>query len=255
MQTNIEKIKTVTDFSSLIEYLYEELDWPINVLSVDEITFDYDPEELGITADKAVIVRSIKQIRPLTDNQPWGLFYIEFELKKLPVVILRRILKALIYSTRKKSERMKSWDLDNLIFISSLGEMEERKISFAHFNENISGLPELRTFSWDKFDTELRYKQSILDLDKLRWPENEKDTDSWKRDWESAFSTSHRYVIRTSKELAVKMAQLAILIRDQIKEIYIKIRVVQDPKIKDRYRAMIWSFHPVENTMDYTLAD
>ena len=39
------------------------------------------------------------------------------------------------------------------------------------------------------------------------------------------------------------------------KEIYIKMRVVQDPKIKDRYRAMIWSFHPVKNKLDYPLAN
>lgn len=39
------------------------------------------------------------------------------------------------------------------------------------------------------------------------------------------------------------------------KEIYIKLRVVQDPKKKNLYRAMIWSFHPAKNKLDYPLAD
>lgn len=39
------------------------------------------------------------------------------------------------------------------------------------------------------------------------------------------------------------------------KEIYIKMRVIQVPRIKDRYRAMIWSFHPAEYTLDYPLAN
>jgi len=39
------------------------------------------------------------------------------------------------------------------------------------------------------------------------------------------------------------------------KEIYIKIRVDQDSKIKGRYRAVVWSFHAAENKLDYPLAE
>jgi hypothetical protein len=37
-------------------------------------------------------VREIKQIRPLASGQPWGIFWIEFENKRLPVVVMRHIL-------------------------------------------------------------------------------------------------------------------------------------------------------------------
>ena len=37
------------------------------------------------------------------------------------------------------------------------------------------------------------------------------------------------------------------------KEVYIKMRVVQDPKMSDLFRAMIWSFHPAENRLSYPL--
>ena len=36
-------------------------------------------------------------------------------------------------------------------------------------------------------------------------------------------------------------------------EVYIKLRVVQDPRCKNAYRAMIWSFHPAEYKMKYPL--
>ena len=36
-------------------------------------------------------------------------------------------------------------------------------------------------------------------------------------------------------------------------EVYIKLRVVQDPKHKTAYRAMVWSFHPAEHSMRYPL--
>ena len=36
-------------------------------------------------------------------------------------------------------------------------------------------------------------------------------------------------------------------------EVYIKLRVVKDPKRKTVYRALVWSFHPAEFKMKYPL--
>lgn len=38
-------------------------------------------------------------------------------------------------------------------------------------------------------------------------------------------------------------------------EIYIKMRIIQDPKNKNVLRAMIWSFHPAKHKQAYPLAD
>jgi len=216
----ISRLKSVKTFESLVEYLRDELYWPIDVEDAEEITFEYEPNELGIEEKYAVVIKSIKQIRPLADDQPWGIFYIEFERKKLPITVLRKILNALIYMQRRRKDSMKTWNLQDLIFISSLGEIDDRKITFAHFTETEQGLPELRTFSWDKYDTELRYREDVLELDKLHWPENENDIEQWRNQWSSAFIRKHRYVIRTSEELAKKMAVLASRIREQVKEVY-----------------------------------
>ena len=187
-EAEIERLKLVRDFNALIEYLRDELEWPIEVEDAEDITFDYNPVELGIDKKHAAKIKTVKQIRPLTDNQPWGLFYIEFEPKKLPVVVLRRILRALIHSRRRADDRMPTWALPDLIFISSLGEENERKITFANFSESEQGLPELRTFSWDASDTYLHYLQNMLDLDKLRWPASENDSVAWRAQWSSAFT-------------------------------------------------------------------
>jgi len=38
-------------------------------------------------------------------------------------------------------------------------------------------------------------------------------------------------------------------------EVYIKLRVVQDPRRQTVYRATIWSFHPAEHQMRYPYGD
>jgi type I restriction-modification system DNA methylase subunit len=237
---SIEKLKSVKDFDALVAYLRDELEWPIEVEKAEDITFDYNPRELGIESKHAAKIKKVKQIRPLTDSQPWGIFYVEFEPKKLPIVVLRRILRALIHSRRQIDDRLKTWDLSDLIFISSLGETADRTISFAHFSEVEKGLPELRTFSWDARDTYFHYLQNTLDLDKLRWPANENDADAWRDQWSSAFTRTHRYVIRTSQQLAVEMARLAAQIRDQVKIVY-EYEVASGPlhKLFENFKKML----------------
>ncbi len=219
-EQKIARLKSVTTFEDLIEYLRDELYWPIEVTDAEEITFEYEPEELNIPEEHAVKIKSIKQVRPLTDEQPWGIFYIEFEPKKLPVTVLRKILRALIQKKRQRQDKRKTWDLHDLIFISSTGEADDRKISFAHFTEKEQGLPELRTFSWDKDDRKLKYWGNVLELEKLRWPTDPTDEEQWRQQWSAAFTTKHRYVIRTAQQLAEKMAHLAAQIREKVKEVY-----------------------------------
>jgi len=220
MTTKVEKLKNVTDFESLVQYLIEELSWPIEDENINEITFNYEPKTLGISDDQSVKINSIKQIRPLSDTQPWGLFYIDFEPKKLPVVILRRILKALEVKKRPTADRLKTWNMEDLIFISALGEEDSRKMTFAKFVKKEQGLEELRTFSWDRYDTELHFRQSTFDLDKLTWPPDENDIEGWRSQWSKAFPRPHRYTITTSQQLSQEMAKLASNIRQQVKEVY-----------------------------------
>jgi len=196
---DIAKLRALTNFDQLVAYLRDELDWPIEAEDADDYTFDYDPAELGIDPRHAVKIETIKQIRPLADTQPWAIFYIQFESKRLPVVVLRRILRSLVPAGRHRHPHQPVWRLNDLLFISAQGDAEHRSISFAHFRRREDRLPELRTFSWDTRETHFYYIKN-LNLEALRWPdpETETDADAWRQQWSRAFTVAHRYTITTS---------------------------------------------------------
>lgn len=212
-------IKAIKDFKTLIKYLRKNLNWPVDEDQADELSFEYKPAELGIDDVVAVQIKDIKQLRPLKGNQPWGVFWIQFEQKRLPVVVMRRILSKLVKTQRGRKGHLKAWDMPDLMFISATGEGNERGISFAHFQE-VDGKPQLRTFAWDVKETHLYYIQNV-NLDALRWPADDgKNADAWREQWSEAFSVPHRYVPTTAEMLAKKMAQIASYIREAVKLIY-----------------------------------
>src|SRR5262245_13346545 len=96
MSDAVERLRSIKTFPQLVKYLRDELDWPIESDDVEDLTFEYEAEELGIHAEHAVKIKDIKQLRPLDSKQPWGIFWINFEKKRLPMVVLRRILGNLV---------------------------------------------------------------------------------------------------------------------------------------------------------------
>ncbi|MEW5873068.1 MAG: type ISP restriction/modification enzyme [Chloroflexota bacterium] len=215
----IQKLRSLTSFDALVDYLRDELDWPIEAEDAEKITFPYKAEELGLDPTQVVKVESIRQMRPLAEGQPWGVFYIEFESKKLPVVLLRRILHALVPSSRRQDPDRPAWKMSDLLFISSQGTASERSISFAHFRQEAQGKPELRTFSWDVHETHLYYIDK-LNLAALRWPQDEENANAWREQWRAAFTIEHGYVPRTAQALAEQMARIAKDIRQAVEDLY-----------------------------------
>ncbi len=216
-----ERLSEIKTFPSLVKYLRDELDWPIEADDFDELTFDYEPEELGLDAQTAAKVEEIKQLRPLVTYQPWGIFFVKFEPKRLPVVALRRILSQLVMKKRASARKaeQKLWGLHDLLFISNYGEGDQRQITFAHFaqEEGTGDLPTLRVLGWDDADTALHIDHVHKELkEKLRWPEDGEAVDQWRTRWSSVFTLRHREVITTSKDLSQRLAQLAAEIRKRV---------------------------------------
>ena len=220
-----ERLRSIKTFPSLVKYLRDELDWPIETNDFDDsIYYEYNPEELGIDAKNAAKILEIKQLRPLANGQPWGVFFVRFEPRRLPVVVLRRILSQLVIKTRatSRSANQKVWHLNDLLFISNYCEDDERKITFAHFtqNEDTGDLPTLKVLGWDEGDTALHLDDVHQRLkDQLRWPKDDLNSDEWRKQWSSAFTLRHREVIATSKDLAVHLADLAKKIRNRALQI------------------------------------
>lgn len=213
MPTNIQTIK---NFPALIKYLRTDLGWPVDEEQVDDLTFDYEPDELGLDKDSAVKVRAAKQLRPLVSGQPWGIFWIDFEPKKLPVTVMRRILNQLVAKKRGGNPNQATWNLDDLLFISAVGseKSDRREITFAHFHQEAGDLPTLRVLGWDGADTVLKIDYVAKTLkEKLLWPQNPKDVQAWRETWAEAFKHKPGHVIRTAGALAERLAELARRIR------------------------------------------
>lgn len=216
-----EELKEIRTFPSLVKYLRDEMGWPIEGESFEEITFDYTPEELGIDFKNAVKIEEIKRLRPLSTNQPWGIFFVKFAPGRLPVVALRRILSRVALKKRASvnSAERAAWKTDDLLFISNYGEGSERHITFAHFSQDSvkNDLPTLKVLGWDNLDTPLHLDHVSEQLRHvLGWPKDASNAEEWRKTWRSAFVLRHREVIKTSENLSIQLAHLARAIRDRI---------------------------------------
>ncbi len=224
MASQRDVLRSIRTFPQLIKFLRDELEWPIESANFEELTFDYTAEELGIDSANAAKIQEIKRLRPLSTSQPWGIFFVKFEPKRLPVVALRRVLSRVVLKKRASanSAESKAWQANDLLFISNYGEGAERQISFAHFSQDgeKADLPTLKVLGWDNRDTPLHLDDVADTLQqKLSWPGDDKNAKLWREQWSSAFTLRHREVITTSKELAIRLAELARSIRDRIQTV------------------------------------
>ncbi len=217
-------LANIKRIDQLIAYLRDEMGWPIardSFEDVDDLFYDFTADELGIDPKTAAKIESIKRLRPLSPRQPWGIFFIKFEPKKLPVVALRRILSQVALKKRASanSAERTAWAADDLLFVSNYGEGDGRQISFAHFSqaEGRHDLPTLKVLGWDNLDTALHLDAVARELtEHLAWPDDDSDVDAWRKHWRAAFTLRHRQTVTTSKELSIRLAQLAREIRGRI---------------------------------------
>lgn len=221
MTMHRDQLAAIRSFPSLVKYLRDEMGWPIGADSFEDLTFDYAPEELGIDPKNAAKIEEIKRLRPLASGQPWGIFFVKFEPKRLPVVALRRILSQVVLKKRAtaKAAELAAWAADDLLFISNYGEGDARHISFAHFSmmEEGTDLPTLKVLGWDNLDTPLHLGDVAERLKRdLSWPGDEEDAKAWRQAWRGAFALQHREVVTTSQALSIRLAELARAIRDRI---------------------------------------
>src|SRR5262245_1772873 len=70
------KLDQIQTLPKLLEYLRDSCDWPIDDIEIEDLVFDWDPKVLlGLNDADAFRHLEIKQLRPLTTNQPWGIFF------------------------------------------------------------------------------------------------------------------------------------------------------------------------------------
>jgi type I restriction-modification system DNA methylase subunit len=214
----IARLQAIRDFSELMAYLRDVLDWPIQEdMTEDEAFFEYDAAEVGLDEASAVKIERIRRLRPLVSGQPWGIFFIEFRPGKLPITVLRRILRALVVKKRAGNDKQR-WLMGDLLFISILGEAGHRGVNLAHFSDDGSGdgRAALRVVDWDEDDAHFHMLRTADELHCLRWPDKGTRQETWREIWSKAFRLKPGQVAKTSAQLATQMAALAKLIRARV---------------------------------------
>jgi hypothetical protein len=223
MTRTADQLRAIQNFDQLIPFLEEDLEWPFPhgraQYDFEDLTFQYSAEEVGLESEYAAKIKSIHQLRPLVSGQPWGVFFVEFENKKLPIVVLRRILSHLVLKKRKSAnpaERAR-WNAGDLIFISAFAEEGtlKREIAFAHFHQDPGDQPTLRVLGWDGGDTPLKLEHVAQILkQRLSWPNDTNNHELWRKQWAGAFRYRIGQQIQTADMLAGELARVARNIRD-----------------------------------------
>lgn len=218
-EAHIRRLASINSIEALLAFLREELEWPLAEGSVEDVTFGYEADELGLKDEHAPKVNKIYQVRNVTAAQPWGIFFIDFENKRLPVTILRRILNLLRLKKRGTSGQ---WDAGDLLFMTTYGEEAEgmREVAFAHFHQQAGDLPTLNVLQWDAQDTPDKLRTTYDTLkSNLGWPPDPSDADGWRDQWRAPFKHGIGHTIKTSRALASALAVLSRSIRDSVNQI------------------------------------
>jgi type I restriction-modification system DNA methylase subunit len=186
MNTNLERIRSIKNFPSLVKYLRDELDWEFETDEIEDLTYDYDATDFHLVSRTAARIHAIKQLRPLIDNQLWGIFYLDFAGQRLSIAALRGILRGLVAKKRASSDssQIRKWQMENLLFICTSNDF--RNFNFAYFRGSQTNRAVLSTFGWQQGDTHLR-TLAEYNLPALRFPVTTSDAEGWLRDWRKAF--------------------------------------------------------------------
>lgn len=212
------QLRDIKSFDDVIEYLTDELDWPIGAGDLEEATFDWDPDELGIPAERVPHLASLRQLRPLERAQPWGIFFLEFDGPRLPLTALRRLLDKLVTKKRTSgSGTLRTWKLDDLLFIITTSTGDTVELHFIAFFEQPDKL-EIRSIPWRPSQSPAQHLKRLATefLPHLAWPDDPGAVDEWRAEWRKAFKLPHGEAIASAIRLADRMADTAKGLRREV---------------------------------------
>jgi hypothetical protein len=206
--------------SDLMLLLWDGLAWPIYdiALEPEEVLIDWNPEELHLDPDHVARLSRISQIPPLTANQKFGTFYLQFEGGQLPIGAVRRLVQRLITSRRGKTGgKTPTWDLQDILFFC-LADGDEAVIHIVNFQER-NGKRLLRVLTWNDTPTEARLNLlAQRTLAELTWVKDAGPRLIVEPDQAVGFA-AYREGIRSAKTLSKRMAEVAQDVRDEVKSL------------------------------------
>ena len=180
-----ERLQSINNFPELVNYLRDELEWPIVDCEPDDLTFDWSADTLCVTEHHASALSGgmVRQLRNMTTTQPWGIFLVEFNDDRIHRGLLREILRGLV-ANRRRDPRLPAWQHDNLLFICATRDYD--RFTFAHFRGERMQKARLAMFGWQRASSYLR-TLCEFNLPALRWPVDPPDCTAWLKSWATAF--------------------------------------------------------------------
>ena len=188
-----QAIGTVNNRQSFIQnLLVNTLGWqiPQGIEQIEDIFFGWTQEELGADdLNQHLMDGQVFQIRPMSENQPWGIFILEFQNENVFTTgrgltgPLRKVLRGLVPKRRRQANHP-TWDKENLLFICTHNYQHFRFAYFKAPKEKGQTAP-LITFGWGP-DIPCR-TACEFNLPPLEWPVDTGDFTAWLKKWQGAF--------------------------------------------------------------------
>lgn len=183
-----QAIYSVHDQQSFVQnLLIETLNWqiPDEIEDIGDISFEWNEKDLGAEGlEREYLDGSIYQIQKMADDQPWGIFLLEF--KNEDVFLrnrgltgpLRKVLRGVVTKRRTTKSTLPSWHRDNLLFICTYQYKHYRFAYFKAPNEKEKTAP-LALFGWNESDTDIR-TLCTHNLPFLQWNHEKPDYEKWR---------------------------------------------------------------------------
>jgi hypothetical protein len=189
IQQAINQVRDQQSFFNVL--LAKTLEWPVaKTEQIEDIAYGWSQKDLNAAGlEKELVEGSIWQIQPAEQNQPWGIFVLEFKHedslspRRGMAGVLRKVLRGLVM-TRRKDPRDPSWKREHLLFICTYKWTHFR---FAYFRTKSDEprVARLATFGWTP-DTSNR-TVCEFNLPALTWPDDTSDAERWLETWAKAF--------------------------------------------------------------------
>jgi len=220
-------IRNIHNFKTLLQWLSRELNWNTDIdefEDIEDITYDFSAEDIHLKPEEFAKIVSLKQLRPLHEKQPWGIFALEFEGKRFELSSLRKILSGLVPKRRNRDHAV--WDRKNLLFFCFWGEKSNRSFGAVYFEDKANALPAIKTlYLAPKNEDSIHLQNFEGNFRRLAWPTLSQNLGpdehkEWHDQWSGAFTHAYRQVIRDSSQLTETLAGIALGIRQRIIDIF-----------------------------------
>src|SRR3989338_6934574 len=182
-----EALRQVKDFNSFLQFLRLHLGWPVPTegeLLPEDLSYRYLAEELKLEPDQGERL-TVRQLIPLHPNQPWGIFFLEFNSSGFYRTWVRQVMRALAQK-RKRDPRLPQWHHEHLLFVCT--PPEYRPFTFGPFAGERATGARLTTFTLDPEANQWR-TLCEYNLPALRWPVEDgrpPDPHTWWKQWKEA---------------------------------------------------------------------